>query len=62
MGDTWWWLIDVIAPVILVILLVWLAFRSWGRAGRREEERTEQATRDVYREEESRLREGTDDL
>ncbi len=62
MGDTWWWLMDVVAPVILLILLVWLAFRSWGQASRREKERTEQATRDVYREEEARRREGSDDL
>ncbi len=54
-----WWIIDIVLPVILLILLVWLVMRrhSTGKTGR-----TEQATRELYREEETRWREGTDDL
>ena len=54
-----WWIIDIVLPVILLILLVWLVMRrhSTGKTGR-----TEQATRDLYREEEQRRRDGTDDL
>jgi hypothetical protein len=54
-----WWVIDVVAPAILLIVLVWLVMRrrSTGKTGR-----TEQATRDLYAEEEQRRREGTDDL
>jgi uncharacterized protein (TIGR03382 family) len=54
-----WWIIDIILPAILLIVLVWLVMRrrSTGKTGR-----TEQATRDLYREEETRRREGTDDL
>jgi uncharacterized protein (TIGR03382 family) len=54
-----WWIIDIVLPVILLILLVWLVMRrhSTGKTGR-----TEQATRELYREEETRRREGTDDL
>ena len=62
MGDAWWWLMDVIGPVILLILLIWLAFRAWGRGTKAENDRTEEGTREVYREEEARRREGTDDL
>ncbi|MBA3834558.1 MAG: hypothetical protein H0X53_01675 [Sphingomonas sp.] len=62
MGNANWYFMDVIGPVILLVLLAWLAFRSWGRRSPAENERTEQGTRDVYREEEIRRREGTDDL
>ena len=51
--------VEIIGPVILLIVLVWLMMKrgSTGKAGR-----TEQATDDLYREEENRRREGTDDL
>ena len=54
-----WWLIDIVGPAILLIALIWLVMRrrSTGKTGR-----TEQATRDLYAEEETRRREGTDDL
>jgi hypothetical protein len=59
MGHANWWVMDIIGPAILLIVLVWLVMRrrSTGKTGR-----TEQATRDLYREEEQRRREGTDDL
>jgi hypothetical protein len=59
MGHANWWVIDVVAPAVLLIVLVWLVMRrrSTGKTGR-----TEQATRDLYAEEEQRRREGTDDL
>ena len=59
MDETQWWIIDIIAPAILLIVLIWLVMRrrSTGKTGR-----TEQATHDLYREEEQRRREGTDDL
>jgi len=59
MGHANWWVIDVVAPAILLIVLVWLVMRrrSTGKTGR-----TEQATRDLYAEEEQRRREGTGDL
>ena len=54
-----WWVMDIIGPAILLIVLIWLVMRrrSTGKAGR-----TEQATRDLYREEEDRRRDGTDQL
>jgi hypothetical protein len=59
MGETQFWIISIIGPAILLIVLIWLVMRrgATGKTGR-----TEQATRDVYREEEERRREGTDDL
>ena len=59
MDETQFWIISIIGPAILLIVLIWLVMRrgATGKTGR-----TEQATRDVYREEEERRREGTDDL
>ena len=59
MDESMWWIIDVVGPVILLIALIWLVMkrRSTGKEGR-----TEQATDQLYREEEERRREGTDDL
>jgi uncharacterized protein (TIGR03382 family) len=52
-------IMEILGPVILLIVLVWLVMRrrSTGKTGR-----TEQATHELYREEEQRRREGTDDL
>jgi hypothetical protein len=52
-----WWIIDIVGPAILLILLIWLIMRrrSTGKTGR-----TEQATHELYQQEESRRREGTD--
>jgi len=59
MDEVQWWIIDIVGPAILLIVLIWLVMRrrSTGKPGR-----TEQATRDLYREEEQRRRDGTDDL
>jgi hypothetical protein len=57
MGHANWWVMDIIGPAILLIVLVWLVMRrrSTGKTGR-----TEQATSELYAEEEARRREGTD--
>ena len=59
MDESQLWILEVIGPAILLIVLVWLVMRSrsTGKTGR-----TEQATDNLYREEEIRRREGTDDL
>jgi hypothetical protein len=51
------WVIEIIGPAILLVVLIWLVMRrgSTGKTGR-----TEQATHDLYTEEERRRREGTD--
>ena len=50
-------IVEVVGPVILLIVLVWLVMRrgSTGKTGY-----TEQATHELYREEEQRRREGND--
>ena len=58
-GHAQWWLIDIVAPAILLIVLIWLVMRN---RSNRTDDRTEAGTREVYRDEESRRREGTDDL
>ena len=52
-------IMEIVGPIILLIVLIWLVMRgrSTGKTGR-----TEQATHELYREEEERRREGTDDL
>jgi hypothetical protein len=59
MAEAQLWMVGVIGPAILLVVLIWLVMRrrSSGKTGR-----TEQATRELYREEEQRRREGTDDL
>jgi hypothetical protein len=57
MGHANLWVMEIIGPAILLIVLIWLVMRrrSTGKDGR-----TEQATHDLYSEEEQRRREGTD--
>jgi len=59
MDEAQWGIVNILGPAVLLIALVWLVMRkrSTGKTGR-----TEQATRDLYREEEERRREGTDEL
>jgi hypothetical protein len=63
MDEAQWTLVDIVGPLILLVLLGWLAFR-WGRnrGGSIENQRAEQGTRELYAEEEIRRREGTDGL
>ena len=62
MGHASWWVMDVIGPVILLIALIWLVMRNRSSRDDSANRRTEAGTREVYREEETRRREGTDDL
>ena len=50
-------IMEIVGPAILLIVLIWLVLRrgSTGKTGR-----TEQATDQLYDEEEQRRREGTD--
>ena len=58
-----WWIVDIIGPAILLIVLIWLVMRSRSNAENKRHDTTpERGARSVYREEEARRREGTDDL
>jgi len=50
---------DIVLPAILLIVLIWLVMRVRSNGT---DSRTEAGTRDLYREEEERRREGTDKL
>ncbi|HET7316439.1 MAG TPA: hypothetical protein VFI88_03315 [Sphingomicrobium sp.] len=59
MADFWWWVMDIILPVILLIALVWLVFL---RRSNRTNRKTYEGTKAEYADEERRRREGTEDL
>lgn len=59
MANAMWWLMDVILPVILLIVLIWLVFL---RRSNRTTRETYEGTKEEYAEDERRRREGTDDL
>lgn len=53
---------DIVGPAILLIVLIWLVIRVRSNRDDRDNRRSEQGTRDLYREEEQRRRDGTDKL
>ena len=59
MAQTLVGIMEIVGPAAMLIVLLWLVIRgrSSGKAGR-----TEQATSQLYADEEQRRREGTDDL
>ena len=61
MDETWWTIMTIIGPIILLGLLIWVVLRSRRHKGEPPREVTEQATREEYAEEERMRREGTDD-
>lgn len=54
-----WWITDIVGPVILLIVLVWLVVRG---GSKRTASETEAGARNLYAEEEQRRLEGTGDL
>ena len=52
-------LMEIVGPAILLIVLIWLVMR---RRSDKSSGETEAGTRDLYREEEQRRRDGIDDL
>ena len=64
MDETLWGIANIVGPIILLVALVWLVMRSRRRPGQTTDttRQTERATDNLYREEEQRRREGTDDL
>jgi len=64
MDESLWGMVNIIGPLILLALLVWLVLRSRRNNGRPTDttEQTERATDRLYDEEEQRRREGSDGL
>jgi hypothetical protein len=61
MDETLWTLVDIVGPLILLVVLVWVVMRTRRRSGQPPNDVTEEGARDAYREEEQMRREGTDD-
>ena len=59
MDESLFGIMSIVGPAVLLIALIWLVMRR--RADRTTNE-TEAGTRDLYREEEQRRRDGTDQL
>jgi membrane protein implicated in regulation of membrane protease activity len=55
-----YWVISIIAPAILLIVLIWLVIRVRSNRDSAQNREAEEGTRELYREEETRRREGTD--
>jgi len=59
LGGGNWAIINIVGPLLLAAVLLWALLRN--RASRRRDtDRTEQGTRDLYREEEEKRRSGED--
>ena len=56
-----WFIMTILGPLILAGVLLWVLFRGRKRTPR-EDERTEQATRDLYREEDRAHRGENEDV
>lgn len=57
-----YWIISIIAPAILLIVLIWLVVRVRSNRDTSDNRNAEEGTREVYREEEQRRRDRTDQL
>ena len=55
-GGTSWGIITILGPLLLIIVIAWAVLRN--RTTRSDANRTEQATRDLYKEEDRARREG----
>ena len=60
MDETLLGLMEIVGPIILLALLVWVVLRA-RRRGEPPRDVTERATHDAYAQEEKMRREGTDD-
>jgi hypothetical protein len=58
-GGGSWGIINIVGPLLLAAVLLWVLLRN-RKARNRDSDRTEQATRDLYREEEEKRRSGDD--
>jgi len=62
MDETLMGIMEIVGPVILLIVLIWLVVRTRSGRDNAANRRAEAGTREVYAEEEERRREGTDEL
>lgn len=58
-GGGSWGIINIVGPLLFVAVLLWVLLRN-RKSSKRDVDRTEQGTRDLYREEEEKRRSGDD--
>jgi hypothetical protein len=58
-GGGSWGIINIVGPLLLAAVLLWVLLRN-RKARNKDVDRTEQGTRDLYREEEEKRRSGDD--
>jgi hypothetical protein len=58
-GGGSWGIINIVGPLLLAAVLLWVLLRN-RRTRRSDVDRSEQGTRDLYREEEEKRRSGDD--
>ncbi|MGZ8284811.1 MAG: hypothetical protein ACXW27_09350 [Allosphingosinicella sp.] len=58
-GGGSWGIVTIVGPLLLAAVLLWVLLRN-RKSGKRDVDRTEQATHDLYREEEEKRRSGED--
>ena len=58
-GGGSWGIINIVGPLLLAAVLLWVLLRN-RKSRNRDVNRTEQGTRDLYREEEEKRRSGDD--
>ncbi|HEX8240678.1 MAG TPA: hypothetical protein VF574_13145 [Allosphingosinicella sp.] len=59
LGGGNWAIVNIVGPLLLAAVLLWVLLRN-RKTRRSDVERSEQATRDLYREEEEKRRTGED--
>jgi len=59
LGGGNWAIVNIVGPLLLAAVLLWVLLRN-RKTRRGDVERSEQATRDLYREEEEKRRSGED--
>jgi hypothetical protein len=58
-GGGSWGIINIVGPLLLAAVLLWVLLRN-RKTSKRDVDRSEQGTRDLYREEEEKRRSGDD--
>ena len=62
MADSMWGIMNIVGPLLILVVLLWLVLRTRSKRNRVDNQRAEEVTRELYAEEEARRREGTDGL
>ncbi len=62
MDETEWGIVNILGPALMLAVLLWLVLRTRSKRNSAENQRAEQGTRELYRTEEERRRDGTDKL